>query len=232
MPAPPAATISTGDAISPGGDRTQRRKARTRAALLATARHLFAVQGVEPTTIAQIAERADVAVGSFYNYFDTKDELLAVLLRETLDQQLAQLEARRAGVDDVAEAVSIAHRHLVGLATREPDWAWLLVRLEVPHRVTNLVMGDAATRDLLRGIADGRFSVAKAQLALQASGGALRAVIHSVLLGELGEHADSEHAEGVLRSFGVPAREAAEIAWRALPELPELDPPPRRGGST
>ena len=32
-------------------------------------------------------------------------------------------------------------------------------------------------------------------------------------------HADSIHAEGVLRMFGVPAEAAAEIARRPLPDV-------------
>ena len=77
--------------------RNERRKARTRSALLAAAQHLFGEQGFDATTIAEIAEQADVAIGSFYNYFDTKEELLAALLQETLAEQLRSNggEARR-----------------------------------------------------------------------------------------------------------------------------------------
>lgn len=200
-------------------DRNERRRARTRAALLSAARGLFAEQGPEGTTITEIAERADTAVGSFYNYFDGKEDLLAALVRETLAAELEQLQARQAQVKDPAEAISVAHRHLVRLADSEPEWAWLLVRLEVPDRMLNAVLGEAAMRDLRRGIDAGRFEVSSPRLAGLASGGALLAVIHARLLGELGEHADSEHAEGVLRSFGLGAAEAAEIARRPLPPV-------------
>lgn len=197
--------------------RNERRRARTRGALIEAAAALFAEQGPEPTTIAQIAERADTAVGSFYNYFESKDDLLAAIVRERLAAELAQLQARQAQVEDPAEAISVAHRHLVALAEAEPEWAWLLVRLEVPDRMLNAVLGAAAMRDLIKGIEVGRFDVASPRLAALASGGALLAVIHARLLGELGADAGSEHAEGVLRSFGVAPAQAAEIARRPLP---------------
>ncbi|MGZ5311085.1 MAG: helix-turn-helix domain-containing protein, partial [Solirubrobacterales bacterium] len=54
--------------------RQQRRRERTRGRLLEAARDLFAEQGVEATTIAAIAERADVGFGSFYNHFESKDQ--------------------------------------------------------------------------------------------------------------------------------------------------------------
>jgi AcrR family transcriptional regulator len=198
--------------------RVERRKARTRAGLLAAARQLFAARGMEHTTIAQIAERADIAIGSFYNYFRTKEELLDALLEDELAQQLALLELRQAQVEDPAEKISIAHRHLVRVAQSDSDWAWLLVRLEVPFRAAWSVLGQSARGDLDAAIEAGRFHVANPALALNASGGALFAVIHAQLVGERSEHADVEHAEGVLRSFGLDRGEAAEIARRALPE--------------
>jgi AcrR family transcriptional regulator len=205
--------------------RVERRQARTRAGLIAAARTLFAAQGVESTTIADIAEEADIAVGSFYNYFSTKDELLAALVGQALTEQRHALETRQALVTDPAEVISVAHRHLVLIARHDPELAWLLVRLEVSNRVASAVLRDSARRDLQRGIDAGRFHLANPELALTASGGALLAVIHSLLEGQLTPHADSDHAEGVLRSFGLDPGEAAEIARRPLPELGERTGP-------
>jgi len=205
--------------------RNVRRKARTRASLLGAARQLFAESGFESTTIAEIADRADTAIGSFYNYFHTKEDLLAVLVEETLAEQNRLMDARRAGIADVAEAISVAHRHFIRLAGEQPEWAWLLIRLDATHRVVDGVLAASAMRDLRAGIRAGRFDVASAELALRASGGAMLAVMHALLLGELGPEADSEHAEGVLRSFGVDPAEAAEIARRPMPEQPTPEEP-------
>jgi AcrR family transcriptional regulator len=213
----------------PAGGRVGRRKARTRAGLLAAARQLFAAQGLEHTTVAEIAEHADIATGSFYNYFHTKEELLDALLEEELSEQLRVLQLRQAEVEDPAEKISIAHRHLVLVAQTDLDWAWLMLRLEVPYRVAWSVLGDAARDDLRAGIRAGRFDVSNATLALNASGGALFAVIHAQVAGERSKHADIEHAEGVLRSFGLDRGEASEIAHRALPEPLEPAAPGKRG---
>ena len=207
-------------------DRNARRRARTRAALLGAARHLFAERGPEQTTIAEIAERADTAIGSFYNYFRTKEDLLAALLEETLSAQNRLMDSRRTGITDAAEAISVAHRHFVGLTLAQPEWAWLLVRLDVTHHLIDRALAATAMSDLGAGIRSGRFRVASPELALRASGGAMLAVMHALLLGELGPEADSEHAEGVLRSFGLDPEEAAEIARRPMPAQPEQE----RGG--
>ena len=48
--------------------------------LVAGARDTIYRQGVEPTTIAEIAEASDVPVGNVYYYFKTKDELVAAAI--------------------------------------------------------------------------------------------------------------------------------------------------------
>lgn len=202
---------------SPG--RNERRKARTRASLLDAARTLFARRGFEQTTIAEITDTADLGVGSFYNHFGSKEDLLAALLEQALTEQLAALDSRRAGIADPAEAVAIAHRHWVRLTSEGPEWAWLVVRLETSFELVAATQGDSALKDLERGIECGRFQVASRELALQASGGALISAMRTMLTGHEIPHADSIHAEGVLRMFGVPAEEAGEIARRPLPDV-------------
>jgi AcrR family transcriptional regulator len=202
--------------------RRERRKELTRTNLLAAARRLFASQGFEQTTIRDIAADADIALGGFYNYFRTKDEVLAALLEEALSEQLRLLIVRQEQADDVAERVSIAHRHLLAAVRADPDWGWLLIRLHVDQQIVDSVLRQRAARDLDEGLAAGRFDVANPLLALRASGGALLGVVHGVIQGEFTSEDDCAHAEGVLRSFGVPPEEAAEIARRPLPALPDV----------
>src|SRR4051794_7119852 len=139
--------------------RVERRKLRTRASLLAAARELFADRGLDRTTIAEIAERADIAIGSFYNYFRSKEQLLDALLEAELARQLTLLQRRQLSAEDPAEKISIAHRHLVRVAQTDADWAWLMVRLELPYRVAWSVLGDSAREDLRAGIEAGRFEL-------------------------------------------------------------------------
>lgn len=207
---------------SPG--RVERRKQRTRTALISAARRLFAAQSVEITSISEIAEEADIAVGSFYNYFEGKDELLAALLETSFEQQLALLRSRQEKVDDPAEKVSIAHRHLIELTTTEPELGWLVVRFEVPQRIGAGALSAAARTDLEEGIAKGRFKVTDPDVSLRASGGALLGVVHAILLEELPTDVGTEHAAGVLMSLGMSPDEAQEIAARPLPPAtPETD---------
>jgi AcrR family transcriptional regulator len=198
-------------------DRRARRREATRASLTDAARRLFASQGVEATRINEITEEADVGFGSFYNHFDSKDAIVEAVLSEAVAAQGEAIGALTENVDDPAEVVCAAHRYFLDLASRDPDWAWLLVRLDVSHNVLVDALGPFARRDLARGVEAGRFEVADQEIALLASGGALLAVMRTVLDGQAPPDVDRRHLEGVMRSFGLSPAEAAEVAARPTP---------------
>lgn len=72
-----------------------RSKPGKRERLVAAACQRFHQQGVEMTTIADIAQAADVPLGNIYYYFKTKDDLVAA----AIDAYVADLRARLASLD-------------------------------------------------------------------------------------------------------------------------------------
>jgi TetR/AcrR family transcriptional regulator, transcriptional repressor for nem operon len=65
--------------------------------LVAAARELLYRQGVEKTTLADIAQAADVPVGNVYYYFKTKDEIIGAVIDShvhDIHAELASLERR------------------------------------------------------------------------------------------------------------------------------------------
>jgi AcrR family transcriptional regulator len=57
-------------------DRRERKKQETRQRLLRAAWELFQERGYDETTVANITEAADVAKGTFFNYFATKEAIV------------------------------------------------------------------------------------------------------------------------------------------------------------
>ncbi|MCU0498483.1 MAG: TetR/AcrR family transcriptional regulator [Anaerolineae bacterium] len=78
--------LLSGIALPPEPKQARSRHKRT--ALLTAAQTLFAQQGFESTTIQDIAQAAEVAVGGFYQHFLSKQHLLLVLM----DQLVTDLE--------------------------------------------------------------------------------------------------------------------------------------------
>ncbi|MEO9329034.1 TetR/AcrR family transcriptional regulator [Gordonia aurantiaca] len=81
--------------IAPIG-RRQQNKLETRRRLLAAARELLGARGAD-ATVEEIAERAEVSRATFFNYFPSKDDLIAALYGELMglfaqvvDRMLAQ----------------------------------------------------------------------------------------------------------------------------------------------
>lgn len=95
----------------------QARAQRTRAKLLAAAAGEFSERGYAAATTKSIAERAQVATGSFYQYFENKD----VALRELARERFAQVDARAIaalptpGPDDASKEIRRALQAIVAL---------------------------------------------------------------------------------------------------------------------
>jgi AcrR family transcriptional regulator len=106
--------------------RRERKKQLTRAALLRAAMSLFRERGIYGTRVADITTRADVGKGVFYNYFETKDALVAALVHEGLEllerEYLMTLSAE-ATIESRVEQVAQLHE---AFFEEHPDYALLI----------------------------------------------------------------------------------------------------------
>lgn len=90
----------------------ERKKARTRRHIAAAAAHLFAEHGYENTSVAAVAEQAEVSEQTVYNYFPTKQDLVLDRDEEIRTRLPHLIRTRPAGVSPVgairAEVLAIA----------------------------------------------------------------------------------------------------------------------------
>ena len=68
---------------------TAQTKSATRKRILQSARRLFADSGYDTTTTRDIAVASQIATGTLFNYFPTKEAIVASLAREAIDDALA-----------------------------------------------------------------------------------------------------------------------------------------------
>ena len=78
--------------------------------LIAAASQLLHQQGVEKTTLADIAQAADVPVGNVYYYFKTKDDIIAAVIEAHVQQSKAAL----ASIDSTHRSPKSRLKALVG----------------------------------------------------------------------------------------------------------------------
>jgi len=90
---------------------TQQRSQLTVAALLKATAHILVKEGYESASTNRIAEAAGVSIGSLYQYFPSKEALVAAVVDRHMQEMMQLL---RAAVDRVREQpVEVATRELV-----------------------------------------------------------------------------------------------------------------------
>jgi AcrR family transcriptional regulator len=100
------------------GGLRERKKARTREAIVGAALRLFADQGFDHVTIAQIAGAADIAPRTFFGYFRSKEDILFWDFEESLASLRTRLTEREPG----ETAVDAMRAWIEGLL-RDTDFA-------------------------------------------------------------------------------------------------------------
>lgn len=203
--------------------RLSRRRVRNRGRLVDAAAHLMAEAGTEAVTILAITERADLGAGTFYNYFQSREEIVDAVVASTVETMGQRLDALTAGMTDAAEIYSSSLRHLIQTAVSDPLWGWLVVRLGVAHDELIATLGPRARRDLMIGVDSGRFQIPDVDVATAITFGALLSTIRAHLDGGRPTDPSRAFAASLLRMVGIPAGEAAELVARPLPPLPSLD---------
>jgi len=91
---------------SPTAGRRERKKQRTREALIDAAFQLFQEKGFEATTVEEIADAVDVSSRTFFRYFASKEDVVLTFQDEQFATMLEELSARPAD-----EPVMTALRH-------------------------------------------------------------------------------------------------------------------------
>jgi AcrR family transcriptional regulator len=85
---------------APSQARSRLKRERIKAAALA----LFSAKGYEGTSIDEIAGKAKMAVGGFYQHFRSKRQLLLVLMDELLEK-LSEIDLRPKGASNLREGL-------------------------------------------------------------------------------------------------------------------------------
>jgi AcrR family transcriptional regulator len=203
-----------------GVTRLDRRKARTRQALIDAAVRLIAEGRGERASVQEITEAADIGFGSFYNHFDSKDELFRTASEEVLERWGQMIDRACAGIEDPAGVFATSFRISGRLGWTHPDLAQFITGaglglLDIPRG-----LAPRALRDIKVGQASGRFTVPHADIALSTVAGGLLGLlrVHQQHPEQIAETAVDQLAEAILRMLGVPAREAKRIAARKLPD--------------
>lgn len=201
-------------------DRTDRRKTRTRAALIGAAQRILAQRGTTEVAVQDITDEADVGLGSFYNHFTSKAELFEEAVLDLLADFGADLDEAFAQMDDPAEVTAVGIRLTCRLAGSQPEVARVLALAGPQFLIADRGLAPMALRDINDGARAGRFTVPSPPLALVLMAGSVLAFVQMRLTGdELTDDDADELAATVLTTLGLSPADAHEVAHRPLPVL-------------
>jgi AcrR family transcriptional regulator len=207
-------------ASAPKVSRLDRRKARTRRALIEAAVRLIAEGRGDRASIAEITEAADIGFGSFYNHFDSKEQLFQTAAEEVMERWGQMIDRASTSVSDPAEVFAVGLRISGRLGWTHPDIAGFLTGTGLDALDIPVGLAPRALRDIQAGQSAGRFTIPDAEIALSAVAGGLLGLLRMCQRHpeRITEASVDQLAEAVLRLLGVPAHEAARLAALPLPD--------------
>jgi len=195
-----------------------RRRARTRQALMDAGRTLFAVRHVDGVSVDEIVAAAEVAKGSFYNHFADKDVFareIAAMVRRQVEQSVNEANA---GIEDPAMHLARAVCVFVRFATEHRASAQVLWRLNAGATMADAPINRALRDNLLAGIRARRFKYVDIESAVLLVIGIVIVALRHALEERLvttPKRIARNAAAGLLRAFGIQAAQAAQLATEA-----------------
>ncbi|MEM9513295.1 MAG: TetR/AcrR family transcriptional regulator [Actinomycetota bacterium] len=206
MTSSPASTDSSGPTT-----RGHKKKERTRRQLLDAAIAVIAERG-EAFTASDVTTRAEMSAGTFYNYFDDRDQLIQAVVPDVIDAFAADSDVT---VDepDPARRFAVITARALHRAVDSPDEFRALLRLDAAQR---LIVDGAPMRflraDIATGVAAGRFSLDVDDAAVDVVVGSILFAARRIVSEPVADGYITRVLSQLLRSLGVAEDEAAQIA--------------------
>jgi TetR/AcrR family transcriptional regulator len=128
-------------------ERVDPRRARTVAALLASAEELFRTRPLDEVTVEEIATQAGVAVGSLYNHFGSKAGLYAALVQRAIETDRVHMDLAYAPGRPAVDQLYAAADEYLAFYVDHPDYFRMLAFPAAPGSF-------AAAQDVAAVLAD------------------------------------------------------------------------------
>ncbi len=195
------------------------KRERTRSNLIAAAYRVFARKEADAVTIDEIVAEAAIARGTFYNYFQTREEVLTAVAIALSDEMNHRLWAQSAQIEDPTLRMAIAIRQFLHQAIRDATWGWVIVRSGLVAAPLSQTLETGVTTDLEDGIRLGRFQVKNKQAAIDLILGTGLMAMRTILGGYSEPDYPEQITELILKTLGVEEEEAHSIAFQVLEQL-------------
>lgn len=209
--------------------RRQRSRRRNREALIQSAFEVIATKGIEATTVQDITEHADLGVGTAYNYFQSKEEIIQAAIERGLERLALLIDTEAKSIEDPGEVFAFGALTVMETLTTEPHWRWLVRRSDVTADAILRCLGPFAMRDLSSARAAGRYQFENLELVWRQATWTIVGVSLAVCNDELNANHFPEAVVNMLAMVGLSRDSAWKIIHRLRP-LPKSGTPTSHQG--
>jgi len=200
--------------------RGARQRAQTRAALIKAAQQLIAEHRTN-VAILEITQLADVGMGSFYNHFESREQLFEAAVDDALEQQGDFLDRVTTDLEDPAEAFARSFRMVGRLHRLVPELSKVILSQGAALVTSDHGLAPRALRDIRAAVEAGRFADTDTTAALLITGGAALSLAQHIH-----ENPDTDDAaltdtvaQSLLVMLGLGSDDARAIVGRPLPDV-------------
>ena len=199
--------------------RTLPKRERTRSALLAATRSLVNQHEHQKISIQDITNEANVGLGTFYNYFDSKYEIFQAVLDDMRMNFNERLFTLRKPLKDPATVIAVTLQYCFEQALDDEEWrsfiSWSGIQGE------HFLHQDKAQclQDIQWGARSGRFQVDDVHFTSSLVMGMVRHVTLEVMHGNLHRNTMAQTTRHVLRMLGIPDLVAKALTQAPLPAV-------------
>ena len=197
----------------------EKRKARTRARILAAAFDLYGEPNGLYTRVEDVTLLAGITRPTFYSHFCSMDELRTALTYEVMHGFLEQVAAVLDRIDDPAERTAVAIRHYLHRALVDTKWARSMINISAGGFVFGAETAEHALQTIAKGIQSGTFIVRSAVMGRDIVLGTTFGAICSILRDEADSDCPELIAAYTLTALGVAADRARYISTLPLPAI-------------
>lgn len=197
--------------------RGHKKRERTRRGLIDAAVRLFARKEVGEIALLDVATEAEVASGTIYNYFRSRDEVVEAVGLALANEFSEAIALHSTGIQSGARRLAIGVRMFILRAIADPDWATAVIRVVHFDQAMRSKIANYVLADLCAGAEEGVFAYSDEGIALDLVVSSTLGAMRSAVEGRSTSDHDTKVAEMILKALGATTAKARKLAQQELP---------------
>lgn len=198
--------------------RGHKKRERTRRGLIDAALRLFARKEVGEVALLDVAAEAEVASGTIYNYFRSREEVVEAVGLSLADDFSEVIAARSVGIESGAQRLAVGVRLFILRALADPQWASAVFRVVHFDQAMRSKIAGYVLADLRAGAEEGALAYEDESIALDLVVSCTLGAMRSAVEGRSVAEHDAQVAEMILKALGATPARARKLARQALPD--------------